>query len=120
MYDCRDISAREGWGYGRRESSGIDGDWTKRVWDRLNAKFAERLATEAGPEMTLRIRPAAEIDLEEITFRIGTDHPASAKRFLAQVAETFELLVCSPYLGAGLAIAAHPESRLFSIRRFRN
>ena len=93
----------------------------------MNAKVAERLATEAGPEMTLRIRPAAEIDLEEITFRIGTDHPASAKRFLAQVAETFELLVCSPYLGAcspylgaGLAIAAHPESRLFSIRRFRN
>ena len=70
--------------------------------------------------MILQIRPTAEVDLEEIAFRIGRDHPLSAKRFLTRAAETFELLARIPKLGASLAVSAYPEARLFSIRRFRN
>ncbi len=70
--------------------------------------------------MKLLIRPIVEVDLEDIARRIGADHPESAKRFVLRVAETFELLARLPLLGAGQMIAAYPEARLFSIRRFRN
>ena len=70
--------------------------------------------------MKLLILPMGEVDLEEIALRIGADHPESAKRFLLRAAKTFERLARLPYLGAGRTIAAYPEARVFSIRRFRN
>ena len=70
--------------------------------------------------MILRIRPRAELDLEDIALRIGSDRPASARRFLARAAKTFDLLARLPYLGAGRTVAAYPDARLFSIRRFPN
>ena len=48
--------------------------------------------------MILRIRPRAELDLEDIALRIGSDRPASARRFLARAAKTFDLLARLPYL----------------------
>jgi toxin ParE1/3/4 len=70
--------------------------------------------------MILRIRPMAEVDLEEIALRIGSDRPESAKRFLFRAARTFELLARLPQLGASRMIDAYPDARIFSIRRFRN
>jgi len=70
--------------------------------------------------MILRIRPRAELDLEEIAFHIGLDRPESTKQFLFRMASTFELLARLPHLGASQAIAAFPDARIFSIRRFRN
>ena len=70
--------------------------------------------------MTLRIRPKAHLDLEDIAVIIGTHRPESARLFLSSAARMFELLSRSPHLGAGGMVDAHPDWRLLSIRRFPN
>ena len=70
--------------------------------------------------MNLRIRPQAEVDLLAIASLIRARRPASARRFLVNTADAFDLLARSPQMGARGIVKHHPDIRSFSIRRFPN
>ncbi len=45
-------------------------------------------------------RPRAQADIQEQAFRIADDNPEAARRFLAEVQRTLELLAGMPSMGA--------------------
>ena len=69
----------------------------------------------------VHMRPAAEIDLEEIAVLIARDRPRTALRFLAAAEKTFELLSHFPRLGAIVpqVPASRGEVRFHPIKRFK-
>jgi toxin ParE1/3/4 len=72
--------------------------------------------------MSVRIRPQARIDIQELAERIGEDYPNAATAFLHHLDETLELLEKFPRIGAEapFPIVANRAIRFFPIKRFRN